>query len=222
MGTEGTPAGSPAPAAAPAASPTADLGIAIPGAWAESETFKPYFKDGDNGAKSFDFDTLTKDVTNYRQNSTAIPKTADEYQLPYPQDWVLGQDDVKAVREAAKQAGMTQAQAEAWVKHDLARLSRGADEAAAELQKAKQDLGKEWKNDFDKNLGLAKRVADSFFGPEWAKKTDLGNSPDLIRGLFKIAKQMGEDVLKMGGGPAGSRPIGEDGRPRLKFPSMGD
>jgi hypothetical protein len=118
---------------------------------------------------------------------------------------------------------MTQAQAEAWVRHDLARLARGADEAAAETQKAKQTLGGEWKGDFDKNLGLAKRVAESFFGSEFVKKTDLGNSPDLIRGLYKIAKQMGEDRFKTGGAPnQGSRPVGEDGRPRLKFPSMGD
>lgn len=217
----GTPDGASAPAPAADASPAAEA-IAIPSEWVgDNSLFKPYVKDVD-GKRSFDFESLQRDVTNYHQMSTAVPKTADEYQTQYPQDWVMGADDVKAVREAAKRVGMTQAQIEAWVSHDLARVQRASDEAAAELQKAKQSLGGEWKHDFDKNLGMAKKVADQFFGPEFTTRADIGNDPQLIRGLYQIAKMMGEGSLVQGGAPAGDRPTGDDGRPRLKFPSMGD
>lgn len=196
-------------------------GISIPTDWAgEASLFKSYWKE-EGGKKTFDFDSLTRDVTNYHSISKAVPKTAEEYQTAYPKDWVLGSEDIAAVKKAAKEAGLSQAQIEAWVKHDLSRMSRATEQAAADIAKAKATLESEWKGDYQKNMTLVGMVAHRFFGDAFVKDVELGNHPAVARGLYQIAKLMGEDSFKSGGAVnKGNRPLGEDGRPILSFPSM--
>lgn len=198
------------------------ISVELPTDFEQNEHFKPFFVEAE-GSKKFDFQALTKSYLDTKAALPVVPETADAYKAEFPQDWPLGEADVKLQRELAKEIGLTQAQYEKLVAFDHARMSRAAEEASADLQKAKQALGGEWKADYDKNLKMAKRAGELVFGPEFVKRAEIGNDPQIIKGLYLIATKMGEDTFRAGGTPAGdSRPVGDDGRPRLKFKSMGD
>jgi hypothetical protein len=199
---------------------TAPISIEVPTDFEQNEAFKPFFVEAD-GAKKFDFQALTKSYLDTKQALPVVPETADAYKAEVPDGW--DQADLKLQREMARQAGMTQAQYEAMVKFDLARMSRAAESVDADIAKAKERLVSEWKSDYEKNLGMAKKAADAVFGPEFSQRVDIGNDPQIIKGLYLIATKMREDTFRAGGTPAGDlRPTGNDGKPRLKFPSMGD
>lgn len=199
------------------------ISIDIPTDFEANEAFKPFFIEADGG-KKFDFQALTKSYLDTKQAVPVVPETADAYKFEFPQDYPLDDADRQMQREMAKTLGMTQAQYEAVVKHDMARMNRVAEEMAKEREQAAKALQKEWKTSYETNVGLAKKAAEAFFGKEFFSRFDLGNDPEMIKGLYTIATKMGEDTLKLGGSPAGAdtRPVGNDGKPRLKFPSMGD
>lgn len=194
----------------------------VPTEWASNDDFKGFFK-GEGDSKAFDFKALGEAFSASKKAIPVVPETADAYKAEFPKDWPLDEADRKLQREAAKEAGLTQDQYEALVKFDQARFVRAAEESAAEIAAAKDTLQKEWKQDFEANLGKARKVSEMIFGKEFTEASDLGNNPAFIRGLYLLATKMSEDTLKLGALPAGdSRPKTEDGRARLKFTSMGD
>ena len=101
------------------------ISIDIPTDFEQNEDFKPFFIEAD-GAKKFDFQALSKSYMDTKQALPVVPETADAYKFEYPKDWPLDADDTKQQREMAKAAGLTQAQYEAMVKHDMARVERVA------------------------------------------------------------------------------------------------
>lgn len=198
------------------------ISIDIPTDFEANEVFKPFFVEAD-GAKKFDFQALTKSYLETKQAIPVVPETAEAYAFEFPKDYSPDEADLKLTREMAKAVGMTQAQFEAVMKNDLARMTRAADEIASNMAKAKDALQTEWKQNFERNMGMAKKAADVVFGAGFSDRIDIGNDPQIIKGLHKIASMMSEDTLKQGGLPSGdTRPLGEDGKPRLKFKSMGD
>lgn len=215
-------------AGTPGAGDSGDNGAAaqpsfsIPSEWASHDDFKDFFKE-EGGSKAFDFKALAESYSASRKAIPVVPETADAYKAEFPEGWPLDEADRRLQREAAKEAGLTQAQYERLVAFDQARFVRAAEENAAEIAAAKEALQKEWKQDFEANLGRARKVSEMIFGKEFTEASDLGNNPAFVRGLFTLATRMSEDTLKLGVIPAGdTRPKTDDGKPRLKFPSMGD
>lgn len=193
-------------------------GFQAPAEWAESETFKPFIKE-DNGAKLVDVQALGKTYADLQAKIPVVPAKADDYKVELPKDFPVDEVDVKLQKELAKNLGLTQAQYEGIVKHDLSRFARVADEMAKTVEAAKATLTKEWggPQKFEQNLAMARKAAELFFG-DALKNHDLGNDPALIKGLYKIATKLSEDTLKSGGGSgADSRPIGIDGRPMIDY-----
>lgn len=214
----GTPAGE---SGNPGGTAPQAISVTIPDAWAADENFKGFFKEAD-GKKQFDLSALQASYLDTKKALPAVPKSADAYKFEFPQEWPFDETDQKLFKETAQKHGLTQAQYEAVVKHDLSRMVRAADEAGAEAKKAMDALQGEWKANFKGNLELAKKAADKIFGPEFSKRVDVGNDPAVIKGLYLIATKMGEDTFRQGGAPQVGRPTGVDGKPRLKFQSMGD
>lgn len=87
-----------------------------------------------------------------------------------------------------------------------------ADEAAAAearsaaVQDGLRDLGKEWGNAFDDNLGVALqavRSVDKKLGGTLVAALDatgIGNDPAMIRAFYEIGKMLGEEPMRGGGG----------------------
>jgi len=197
------------------------INVSIPPTWMEDDNFKGFFKD-ENGAKAFDLEGLKSSYLATKQALPAVPETADQYKFDFPEGWPLDEADIKLQREMAKSAGLTQAQYEQVAKHDIARLTSAADAEAKKHAEAVATLRAEWKTNFDGNFNLAKKAAEAFFGKGVGDLLNTETNPAIIKGMYNIASKMGEDTLKQGGLPAESRPLGVDGKPRLKFKSMGD
>ena len=197
---------------------TAQSGFTAPPEWAEVETYKPFFVEKD-GEKSFDVHGLAKSYAETVTKIPVVPAKADDYKAELPKDFPVDEVDSRLQKELAKNLGLTQAQYEGIVKHDLSRFSRVADEMAKTVEVAKATLTKEWggPQKFEANLAMARKAAEAFFG-DALKNHDLGNDPALIKGLYKIATKLSEDTLKSGSGSgADSRPVGIDGRPMIDY-----
>ena len=197
----------------------ASTGFTAPPEWAEVETYKPFFVEKD-GAKTFDVNGMAKSYAETVAKIPVVPASADDYKAELPKDFPMDEVDVKLQKELAKNLGLTQAQYEGIVKHDLSRFTRVADEMAKTVEAAKATLTKEWggPQKFDANLAMARKAADVFFGKDAFKDHDLGNDPALIKGLYMIATKLSEDTLKSGmGSGAANRPIGIDGKPMIDY-----
>lgn len=194
-------------------------GFVAPTEWAESEHYKPFFKED----KSFDVEWLAKSYVETKSQLPAVPAKADEYSFEFPKDFPADETDQKLQKELAHNLKMTQAQYEGMVKHDLARLARVSEEMAKDVENAKAELVREWggPQKFDANMARVNKAAEQFFGKEAFTEDALRNNPVVIRGLFKIAEKLTESTAISGtGAGADNRPVGIDGQPRLYFPSM--
>ena len=190
-------------------------GFTPPAEWAEAETYKPFFKED----KSFDVQALAKSYADTKAQIPVVPAKADDYKAEIPKDFPMDEVDVKLQKELAQKLKMTQEQYEGMVAHDLARFSRVSEEMAKTVEAAKATLVKEWGGPvkFEANLAMARKAAQTFFGPDIAKH-DLANDPTFVKGLYQIATKLREDTLKSGSGSgADSRPLGIDGRPILDY-----
>jgi hypothetical protein len=201
---------------------SAALTVTVPPELVSNEKLTSFFEEKE-GVKTFNLGGLAKSYLESQSALPAVPETAEAYQFEFPQDFPVDEADSKLQKEMAKEAGMTQKQYEAMVKFDLARLGKFSEEAAKAFQQAEKTLKAEWKGDFQTNVTMAKKAADAIFGKEFAERADVGNDPQILKGLFLIAKKMGEDIFRKGdSSDETKRPQGPDGRPRLKFKSMGD
>jgi hypothetical protein len=197
------------------------ISVSIPPAWMEDDNFKGFFKE-ENGQKAFDLEGFQKHYLETKQALPAVPETSDAYKFEFPEGWPLDEAAIKVQREMAKAAGLTQAQYEQVVKHDVARLTSAAEAETTKHAEAVATLRKEWGQKYDGNVTLAKKAAETWFGKGVGDLLDHETNPAIIRGLYAIASKMGEDTLRQGGAPEAKRPVGPDGRPRLAFKSMGD
>jgi len=197
---------------------------AIPEAWAQTDYFKDFY--GENG--SFDFEKFGESysadkskIAELSQNQPQLPESADDYKFDFGENptYPVDEADVKLQRELAKELGLTQAQYEGLVKFDLGRVSRAAEEIENGAKQAREQLVKDWggQQKFEANLAAAAKVATAIFGKEFADRADLGNDPQLIKGLYLISTKLSEDTLKDGSGTASGPPIGEDGEPLLVY-----
>lgn len=149
------------------------------------------------------------------------PKGAPEQyeQFNIPEGLSLEGEQLEGFTAFAKEAGMTQKQAQAAI--DM--HSKIVTDMIAAHNEQQQTTMKEWldaaKSDkqyggdrFNENMGIAKRALETF-GDEGLtqvlNETGLGNHPDVIRFFFNIGKQLSEDRSLVTGKPGGQK----DNRP---------
>ena len=204
--------------------PTEDVINTVPNDWAENDHFKTFYdEDG-----RFDFERFGSEyadaqgrLSDLSENQPELPATSDDYTFDFGEDpaYPVDEVDVKLQRDLAKDLGLTQAQYEGIVKYDLARMARATEEIETEAQQTREALIKEWggQQKFEANLQAAAKTAVAIFGAEFAERTDLGNDPQLIKGLYLISQKISEDTLKSGSGAAAEAPVGDDGERRFVY-----
>lgn len=180
-----------------------------------------------------DHGALAQAYLDTRQKMPVVPEKMEGYEISKtPIDGVeLPDEGIQLYRTVAHELKLTQEQANALVKIDQQRLADGR-KAAKErretaVKEAETQLKKDWGGDFDKRVGRAESVIGKFGPkefPDWLKQTGLNNHPLFIRFMDAVGSQFTEDQLHEGKPAPGDnkRPQSEDGRPRLKFASMGD
>lgn len=149
--------------------------------------------------------------------SVVVP---EKYDLKLPDESPFDAKFVESFSSKAKEARLTQEQAKSVFDYAHQTVA----ERLAALQTSEQKGGdaytarvKEWARQasedkeiggtqFQANLGLARRVAATFFEPavvEWLENSGMGSHPGVVRALVKIGKAMAEDkLIQPGGGDA--------------------
>lgn len=144
--------------------------------------------------------------------------TPDKYDLKAPENSLLADDAIERIAAEARERGLSNELAQWLVERENAALSEYATayeqhvlaEAAKWAEQAKTDpeIGGD---SFKTNVELAKRVVDRFGSDELKgalNETGLGNHPELIRFVARIAKKMSEDTfVKPGAQESKERPI---------------
>lgn len=138
---------------------------------------------------------------------------ADPYAgLALQKDSPLGDDDLAAIKDFAKEHGLPLAAAQAL----LARESERATEASTRRDELISTWEGEVRNDPDlgganlaRTVDSAKRALAAFWPPEFAKELDesgFGNHPGLLRGLSKLGAAMAEPAHLARGGLTSQSP----------------
>jgi hypothetical protein len=120
------------------------------------------------------------------------PDKADAYKLDVPNELV---DPVVTAqfKEVAHQLGLTQAQADALAKFDVARTQASIEAINAAGKKAEVTLKEVWGNEFDTKLKSAQELASHFSTkyPEDVKaltSSAAGNNPVFLMAMAELAK----------------------------------
>jgi hypothetical protein len=167
---------------------------------------------------------------------SAQPVIPEEYELPeIPDELNPDQQALDDFVLVAKELGLTQAQVNKIIEFDLNRADKYQQQALKaheELIANNESLMKSrWGANYDSNKEMAssglRKVLKTFKDGDKIEEelTSSGflDQPSVMRLFRKIGQVTSEDVFRPhDAAPVDDRPLGIDGRPRLKYPSMGD
>ena len=140
-----------------------------------------------------------------------LPKSPDQYKYELPQDAKVDENTLKEFSKNAHNLGLLPQQAAGIVNfyNDLVNKSVGeADNKAMSFRdNSTRELKMEYGQAYDQKISQAKNLANSsidaaFLNSPMADGTKVGDHPALVRGLVKLAEQMGEDKIMQASGPA--------------------
>jgi hypothetical protein len=168
-------------------------------------------------------DVVIEPTTETTLLSAEAPEAAAEIEytdFTYPEGTVVDETIQDAFKAAAKEAGLTQAQAQHLT--DMGGLMRAkvmADHQAAQAQ-VYTDWAEQSRSDkefggakMDENLAIASKAINAFATPELKAlldSTGIGNHPEMIRAFYRAGKAMSEDNLVPGGkGPAATSSLAD-------------
>ena len=145
---------------------------------------------------------------------------ADYTDFTYPEGTVVDETIQDAFKSAAKEAGLTQKQAQHLT--DMGGLMRAKVMADHQAQQAQvhNDWAEQSRSDkefggakMDENLAIAGKAINAFATPELKAlldSTGIGNHPEMIRAFYRAGKAMSEDNLVPGGkGPAATSSLAD-------------
>ena len=156
---------------------------------AEAGQTKP---EADGSKPAPDKDGSAKDSTDPKATSV-VP---EKYDLKLSKDSFLDAKDLDGIAAVARERGLSQEDAQAFVvNHEKEVAERIDRQAEVWLQEAKNDkeIGGQA---FDENLMLATRLVEKFGSPrliEEMKRTGYGNHPEWVRLFAKIGKHFAND-----------------------------
>lgn len=163
----------------------------------------------------------------------------EQYEISIPDGVPKDEQGVTEFSALAKDLKLSQNQVSKIIEFDLARAKRYQEEFEKESEKSwkkhikdgEEALKNKWGINYEENMALSSsglaRVLGTFEDgeemEERLKKTGFLNLPDVVLLFNKIGAVTSEDVFKRGTpSPTDTVPLGPDGRPRLRYPSMGD
>lgn len=174
-----------------------------------------YEKLDDAGKKADDQKRFDAAETARKAAAEAANKVPEKYEFKLPDGLQVDAKLNDAFSKAAKDAGLTQAQAQAvmdvYTKDLMPRIAEMNNEAITAI-------GKEWETasrtdkefggaKFDENIKLAHAAMNRFGTPALIKalnETRLGNHPEVIRMLWRIGQAVSEDSIDLGGAGGGT------------------
>jgi len=174
------------------------------------------FKDASEAAKSLQ----------ELEGKTAVPESADAYQLPIPNgaDTAFAQEAAKWMHEAGIPVSAAQALAEKWNGYMAAQAQAAEQHRAHQGEADIAALKSEWGNQYDANVELGRRAVRTFGIDENALdsiSTALGDAQTL-RLFQRIGSHLGEATLLPSGSGSGQSASDEATLEALMFPSMKD
>jgi hypothetical protein len=136
------------------------------------------------------------------------PDKPEGYELVAPEGvakQVWNEQEVKDFSGLAHKLGLSKKSANALVSWQAERLGKAYEAQTQMAEQAKiqtvDSLKKEWGGDFDKNVELAKKAAQTFGGDELLNHP-LSNDPAFIKAMAKAGASISEDKLAGGRGSA--------------------
>ena len=156
----------------------------------------------------------TEEEWNAFYTKAGRPEKPEEYGLTAPEGvakQVWNEQEVKDFSGLAHKLGLSKKSANALVSWQAERLSKAYEAQSQMADQAKtqavDSLKKEWGGDFDKNVDLAKKAAQTFGGDELLSHP-LSNDPAFIKAMARAGAAISEDKLAggRGSGPAASDP----------------
>ena len=159
-------------------------------------------------------DASEEDVAKYHK-AIGVPESADKYEIDIPEGYEPTEQDTAfygSVKEAAKAAGVSQAQLSAltatYNAHVAEMTGRIEEETTKAIEKAHADLEKEWPGeDFGKNSAIAQRALRTFADDKfkaWLEEGKIdgipaGDHPFIVKMMANVGRRLGEDTLSDGG-----------------------
>lgn len=202
---------------------------------AAAETLKNETPEAKAAREKADADKVSRDAETPEQKAAREKKEADDKKanevpekyedFKFPEGVEVDAEALTSFQALAKELKLPQAAAQKLVDFQAGAMKKAQESA----QKSWDDLQNTWvsaaKADkefggakFDENIALAKKAKAAFGNDEFSKvldQTGVGNNPEMIRFLVKVAKTIKEDEVIVGG--AGAAP--KDVAARM-FPSM--
>ena len=148
------------------------------------------------------------------------PAEIEYTDFTYPEGTVVDETVQAAFKSAAKEAGLTQAQAQHLT--NMGSLMR--DKVLADHQAAQAQVYADWEAQsrsdkefggakMNENMAIASKAINAFATPELKAlldQTGIGNHPEMIRAFYRAGKAMSEDNLVPGGkGPSATSSLAD-------------
>lgn len=173
-------------------------------------------------------EAMVREFAGMKGKIPVVPEAAEGYTYDIPKDHPMPLNDaeLKAVRNFAKGAGLTNDQFAKVIDAQLQLRSNFAKGKDAEIKKAQDELKTEWGASYETNLGAADATINKLFDEgfnKFARESGIASNPAFVRGMHKLSQVVSEDSFDRGGttGKGGSShrdPV--TGLPMLKYPSM--
>lgn len=139
-----------------------------------------------------------------RLRDSDIPKKPEEYEFEKSKDLEYSDEDLDAFREVALKLKLTKDQAKemfAMANEQASRAltayaERQAEQKKAAFQDCEATLKKEWGQEFQTKIGVAKRGLSAYGDSELiadAKRTGMGNSPSFMKLFYELGLNVSED-----------------------------
>jgi hypothetical protein len=166
------------------------------------------------------------------------PESPEEYKVEVPEDFPVAENDLNNFKKVAYEHGVTNDQFKAlmgyYFDRETARMDQMREDIKSHREESmnalKMEYGDKTEEVINKSARFLRAVGekmgegktDEFV--KWLNETKFGDDPMVIRLFSAAAKFIGEDVFIQGDGGENpsERPMGNDGKPRLRFQSMGE
>ena len=179
-------------------------------------------------------ESLARYYVDLKKDYLAPPETAEGYEFEKPEGFMASDAELANIKQVAFDNGINQKQFANMMKFNAdsqkAGLKKWNDTIATKRAEGETALKTEWGDNYEKKLEAAKsvlnheKVADADF-KQFLEDSRLGDNPQVIKFFAKLSDLIGEDAFNKpgtGDDSAPARPLTDDGRPMLKFPSMED
>lgn len=159
---------------------------------------------GNEDLKQFkDPSELAKALIEAKGKIQSPPEGPDSYQVTVPENFPVDNEFLKSAKAWAHQAGLSQAQFEAFARPYIDAQASALATQLSEIQKGVDGLKVEWGPDFDSNDKLATQAVRRFGGDELLQvliETGMAKNPIVVKTFLAIGKAISEDKLIEGDG----------------------